>query len=240
MNLNHTMSWNYLVFCVFSTLSCLIAPANTLHVWQGSPSPGPPYDSWATAAHVIQDAVDVAVDGDTVLVTNGVYATGGRAVHGTMTNRVAIDRAITLSSVNGPEVTVIDGAQAPMGGDYGSGDGALRCVHLGTDAVLNGDGDGIAQLDMGAYEYAQPDAEELLETLIGQVTESDLPQGRKTALLASLHAAQASLDRGNRQSGMNQLRVFQNKNLAQVTREDADLAVQLLEAAEQVIGLVGE
>ena len=58
------------------------ASAATRYVWQDSPSPAPPYTNWATAAHVIQDAVDAAQTGDTVLVAGGVYATGGRAVYG--------------------------------------------------------------------------------------------------------------------------------------------------------------
>ena len=76
----------------------------------------------------IQDAVDAAVAGDEIVVTNGIYATGGRAVwsaYGTMTNRVAVDTPLTLRSVNGPEVTIIQGSQAP-GAPYGAG--PIRCV----------------------------------------------------------------------------------------------------------------
>ncbi len=57
--------------------------------------PTAPYTNWATAATTIQDAVDAAMGKDTVLVTNGVYASGGRAAFGTTTNRVAITRSIT-------------------------------------------------------------------------------------------------------------------------------------------------
>lgn len=56
------------------------ASAATRYVWQGSPNPGPPYTNWATAAPVIQDAVEAAQPGDIVRVTNGVYSTGGRPV----------------------------------------------------------------------------------------------------------------------------------------------------------------
>jgi hypothetical protein len=98
-------------------------------------NPIPPYLSWETAATNIQDAVDAVFAGGLVLVTNGIYANGGRAVIGTMTNRVAIDKPITVQSVNGPNVTVIEGAPAPGGGN---GDGAIRRLYLGANATLSG------------------------------------------------------------------------------------------------------
>jgi hypothetical protein len=113
----------------------LMSSAATNYVWQGSPHPGPPFGDWATAAHTIQEAVDGASPGDLILVTNGIYSSGGRAVYGLMTNRVAIDKAVTVQSVNGPEVTWLLGAQALAGGN---GDGAIRCAYLGTNAVLSG------------------------------------------------------------------------------------------------------
>ena len=61
-------------------LAASAANAATRYVWQGSPGPAPPYTNWASAAHVIQDAVDVAAPGEEIVVTDGGYATGGRAV----------------------------------------------------------------------------------------------------------------------------------------------------------------
>lgn len=125
---------NPILLCLLVT-GPLTLSAATLHVWSSSPNPEPPYNSWAAAAHTIQAAVDTAGTGDTVLVTNGVYASGGRAVTGTLTNRVAVDRAITVRSVNGPEVTTIEGAPAAGGGP---GPGAVRCAYVGANAVLTG------------------------------------------------------------------------------------------------------
>ncbi|MGD9782664.1 MAG: choice-of-anchor Q domain-containing protein [Kiritimatiellia bacterium] len=97
-----------------------------------------PYLSWGTAAANIQDAVDATAQaGALIWVSNGVYATGGRAVWGTITNRVALDKPVIVRSVNGPEATRIQGAWHP-GISNGAGTLAMRCVYLGADAMLAG------------------------------------------------------------------------------------------------------
>ncbi len=107
------------------------ASATVRYVDLNSASPTSPYTNWTEAATNIQDAVDVAAAGDQILVTNGVYQTGGRVVNEALTNRVAVTKPITVQSVNGPQVTVIKGY--PI-----SGDSAVRCVYLTNAAVLTG------------------------------------------------------------------------------------------------------
>jgi hypothetical protein len=120
------------------TLLFVNARAATLHVWQESPLPTPPYETWLTAATNIQDAVDEAAPGDMVLVVGGVYDSGGRPA-GTsfLTNRVTIDKPITVQSLMGPEVTVIRGWQVQMP-SVTNGDEAVRCVYLANGATLSG------------------------------------------------------------------------------------------------------
>jgi hypothetical protein len=101
--------------------------------------------TWAAAKQTIQAAVDVAQAGDTVWVSNGVYATGTRVTPGhLLMNRVVITNDITVRSVNGPETTLIRG-QGPRGSN------AVRCVYMTAGrligfTVTNGhtrlDGDG--------------------------------------------------------------------------------------------------
>jgi hypothetical protein len=74
--------------------------------------------SWAAAKLTVQAAVATAVTGDTVLVTNGVYA---------LTSAINITNAIVLTSVNGSSATILDGQQAG------------RCVLInGFAATVNG------------------------------------------------------------------------------------------------------
>ena len=109
---------------------------DTVYVSQKSSNPRAPFASWDTAATNIQDAVDVAKGGDTVLVGDGVYATGGRREGNTaVTNRVVVDLPVILRSVNGPRFTLIEGAK---GADGGAGVGAVRCVRLADGASLSG------------------------------------------------------------------------------------------------------
>jgi len=123
-----------------SLLLAAAAPAVTRYVWKDNPNtPVPPYTGgWASAATNIQDAVDVAAVGDTVLVTNGVYDAGGRVAPGdaTLKTRLIITNAITVISVNGPDSTLIVGQ--PHASATGLGDTAVRGVYLTNNAVLAG------------------------------------------------------------------------------------------------------
>ncbi len=112
------------VLAVPITISVLQNP--THYVMLDNPAPAPPYLSWATAATNIQDAVDAAYAGGTIMVSNGVYQTGVRVMYGFRTNRVAITRPLNLQSVNGAGVTVIDGG------------GAVRCLYLTNDVSVTG------------------------------------------------------------------------------------------------------
>ena len=120
----HPPSSTIVLLLLLATTSSALATVRYVNL--NNPNPAPPYTNWATAATDIQSAVDAAVAGDAILVTNGVYARGSRVNPSGVTNRVAVTKPLVLSSVNGPDVTVIDGG------------GLVRCAYLTNNAVMVG------------------------------------------------------------------------------------------------------
>jgi hypothetical protein len=114
------------------TIHVVSAEATARYVWTNSPAPAWPYDSWSSAAHTIQEAVDAqTLYGGWVCVTDGVYETGAQITPGHIaSNRVVITNSSVVKSVNGPAVTIIKG-QGPLGAT------AIRCVFI-TNGVLDG------------------------------------------------------------------------------------------------------
>jgi hypothetical protein len=121
------------IACVVLTVLTFKTSAATLYVSLASTNPVPPYAGWSTAATNIQDAVDAANAGDLILATNGVYATGGRVVYGSLSNRVVVNKAVTIQSINGAGATMIAGSQFNQNGGI-----PIRCVYLTNGAALIG------------------------------------------------------------------------------------------------------
>jgi hypothetical protein len=125
---------------IFCSLFIVNAFATTHYVDLNSVNPTPPFTNWVSAATNIQDAVDAADPGDSILVTNGIYQTGAgisyeQGTNYPSTNRVAVTKPLTLQSINGPLATIIKGSYS---GTFPSFSNPFRCVYLTNGAVLNG------------------------------------------------------------------------------------------------------
>jgi hypothetical protein len=141
----------FLAACV--TLFVCGASAAVLYVDGSASNPVPPYADWSTAAASIQDAIDAASAGDVIWVTNGVYQTGGRPVIGSvLTNRVMIDKAVTVQSVNGATNTIIEGYQDPATTE---GIDAVRGAYVADGAKLIGFTvqHGATLIESNAFQY---------------------------------------------------------------------------------------
>lgn len=106
-------------------------------IWSPASSPGThyvapggahvaPYTNWAGAATNILSAMRVANEGETVLVSNGVYDSGSIDMDNDGPRRVVVKRQVALRSVNGPQFTAI------------VGNSTTPCVYLVEGAVLSG------------------------------------------------------------------------------------------------------
>lgn len=98
----------------FAAASVALTAFSTVrYVDVNSTNATPPYTNWVAAATNIQQAVNVASAGDEILVTNGIYATGA-GISGTndWSARVSVNKPLKVTSVNGSQVTLIDGSAA--------------------------------------------------------------------------------------------------------------------------------
>jgi hypothetical protein len=105
------------VFLLFAWFASTSMAGTTFHV-SNSGSHAPPFSSPSTAATNIQAAVDLASDGDIVLIADGSYA---------LSAPVAVSNAIWVAAETGPSNTLVDGG------------GSVRCFWVAdVDCVISG------------------------------------------------------------------------------------------------------
>ncbi len=83
-----------------------------------------PFTNWVDAANTIQAAVAAATSGDTVLVTNGTYHLPIPYDPNLYPSTIVVDKDIRIESVNGRDVTIVDG------------NNTVRCFNLGSNACV--------------------------------------------------------------------------------------------------------
>lgn len=108
MKNGHTFIYTLILY--FSVLICTVMCQTIRYVDINNAAPSSPYISWGTAANTIQDAINASIDNDIIMVSNGVYETGGTVYLDGSTIRIIIDKKVELISVNGPLFTSIVGS----------------------------------------------------------------------------------------------------------------------------------
>jgi hypothetical protein len=134
------MKFQLITLCALSAAVTSFATDRYVSL-NGTNDSGHGYTNWIGAATNIQYAIDACSAGDIVWVSNGVYNVGGRNYPSirVMTNRVLIDKAITVRSFNNnPTNTIIQGAYDPSTPEGTNGRAAVRCVLMVDGASLIG------------------------------------------------------------------------------------------------------
>ena len=121
----HGYFLNIFFFLTLLFLTCSKILANTNYV-SLSGNHIMPFDTWSKAATNIQNAVDATIDGDLVLVTNGTYKGTGHEIDDFGYSVVSITNAIIVKTINGADVTIVDGEKQ------------RRPFYIGNGVVLDG------------------------------------------------------------------------------------------------------
>ena len=153
-----------------------------------------PYSTWETAATNFNDVLVIADGGDLIIVSNGTYY---------LSSQLDIETNLTIKSLNGAEVTIIDGKNSfrcfnlynyytkieglkIQNGYSENGDGGavlcdgnnpeiLNCIIIG-NAILNGYGGGIARGTVNnclVYSNAAKNAGGIFNSVINNCTVVD-------------------------------------------------------------------
>ncbi len=99
-----TMNIRRLFVMLVGLLWCALVSRADTHYVSLDGTNNPPYTTWAGAATQIQWAINAAAAGETVLVSNGTY---------NLTNQISLTNNITVQSLNGTNVTFINGNNYP-------------------------------------------------------------------------------------------------------------------------------